>query len=31
MFQNLIDRANDIYNNRIITILDSMDYVELYR
>ena len=29
-FQNLIDRANDIYNNRINTILDSMDNVELY-
>ena len=31
VFQNLIDRANDIYNNRIITILDSMDHVELYK
>ena len=30
LFQNLIDRANDIYSNRINTILESMDYVELY-
>ena len=30
LFQNLIDRANDIYNNRINTILESMDYVDLY-
>ena len=31
LFQNLIDRANDIYNNRINTTLDSMSYVELYQ
>ena len=30
LFQNLLDRANDIYNNRINTTLDSMDYVDLY-
>lgn len=30
-FQNLINRANDIYTNRIHMILDSMDRVELYK
>ena len=31
IFQNLIDRANDIYTNRIHMILNSMDRVELYK
>jgi dynein heavy chain len=31
IFQDLIDRANDIYTNRIHMILDSMDSVELYK
>ena len=30
-FQDLINRANDIYTNRIHMILDSMDRVELYK
>ena len=29
--KDLIDRANDIYANRINVILDSMDDVELYK
>ena len=29
-FQNLIDRSNDIYENRVNNLLDSMLNVELY-
>jgi dynein heavy chain len=29
-FKDLVDRANDIYENRVEKLLDSMSYVELY-